>query len=557
MFGALHDSSSSSPAPLAAGGGQPPTSLPYTSEVTAPPGLDGFGRPFLVSPGFDGFPLDGFPPPVLHQSRNYHGPPTPHSFHGSQSSAPADENGHAAYGTANGHRGLPPHSAGHSQGHVATMSLDLQSGLPYPPSNGVAPACAVTRLQAQTLEFLRDAFDRAQFSDCTLEFHLPGSQRPLVIPCHRFVVAQSPMLNQVLRGRDVPAGGLVMFEVQDPYMRSDTIGFTLRTLYGWDLGEGPLPPYHPHQGVKEGFDVSLGYISSAAYLELPFVYAKSIHHACHQLHWETIERACQFALPHTVFGGQPARQGVSPSSPAFAPLALVDAIEAFLVHNMPADFVLDVNADDCGFSRLPRTTTFGAGASSRTGPATAQDTSGSRPEAQPDRRGPASHAHMPRASRLSANPRLSSIQFGDLSLSNGQHASPDGQADGARPRSPSPKDTILSRILLNLPFTILKQVLEHPGLAKSSGNLSPAARLQLISSVVAEREARRAATLTSGDARVRVFAEALANASEPLVVQEMGDFLVNSMGFKEEVFPGDVPYLVQTWVGGSRSGSSS
>lgn len=553
VFGALHDSSSSSPAPLG-GGAQPPSSLLYISEGTAPPGLDGFGQPFLGSPGFDGFPLDGFPPPVFPHSRNHHGPPTPHSFHGSQSSTHADENGYAPYGAANGNHGPPPLSATHSQNHVAGMSLGLQSGPPYSVPSGPGPACVISRPQAQILDFLRREFERAEFPDCTLEFHLPGSHRPLVIPCHRFVISQSPMLHRILRTRDVQAGGRVVLEVQDQYMRSDSIGFTLRTLYGWDLGDGPLPPYHPQQGVKEGFDVSLSYISCAAYLELPFVYAKGIHHACHQLHWETVEKACEFALPRTVFGGQPARRAIPASSPAFAPLALIDAIKAFLVHNMPADFVLDVNVDDCGFSRLPRTTT--SGASDRAGGANAQDTPGFLQEAQSDRRGSPAHAHMPRTSRLSTNPRLSSIQFGDMSLANGQQGAPKVQKDGAGPRSPSPVDTILSRILLNLPFPVLKQVLEHPGLAKPSGDLNPAERLKLISSLVAEREARRAATLSSGDAQVRVFVEALGNASEPLVVQEMGDFLVNSMGFKEEVFPGDVPYLVQTWVHGSGSASS-
>jgi hypothetical protein len=549
IFGGLHDSNSSSPVPPT-GGAQPPSSVSYTSEGTVPPGIDGFGRPFFVSPEFEGFPPDVFPPPVFRHRHNHHGPPTPHSFHGSQSSTHADENGYAAYGTANGHHGLPPHSAGHSQGHMATMSLDLQSGLHYPLSNGPAPPCAVSRLQAQTVEFLREGFERADFSDCTLELHLPNSHQPIVIPCHRFIISQSPMLNRVLRRRDIPAGGRLVLHVQDQYARSDSFGFALRTLYGWDLGDGPLPPYHPQQSAKEGFDVALGYVSCAAYLELPFVYAKGIHHACHQLNWETIEKACRFALPHTVFG-QSARHGISPSSHGFAPLALLDAIKAFLVHNMPMDFILDVKAGDYGFSRLPRTSNFSA--SSHAGPVIAHGTSGSQQETQPGRQGSASRAHMPRTSRLSGNPRLSSIQFGDLSLANGQLGTPNGQTDAARPRSPSLVDTILSRILLNLPFPILKQVLEHPGLAQPSGDLSPTSRLKLISSVVAEREARRVATLSNGDPQLRVFMEALGSASEPLAVQQMGDFMVNSMGFKEEVFPGDVPYLVQTWINSSGS----
>ncbi|OIW24699.1 hypothetical protein CONLIGDRAFT_584628 [Coniochaeta ligniaria NRRL 30616] len=557
IFGGLHDSNTSSPVPLG-GGVQLPSSMSYPSEGTVAPGLDGFGRPgpFLVSPAFDGFPPDAFPPPAFHHPHHHHGPPTPHSFHGSQSSTHADENGYPNYPSTNNH-GYPAQSAGQAPRHMATMSLDPQSGIHYPLSNGPPPTYAVSRLQAQTLEFLRDRAERAEFSDCTLELHLarPHQPRdaPLLIPCHRLIISQSPMLDQMLRSRDVPAGGRLVLEVQDQYLRSDSFHFALRTLYGWDLGDGPLPPYRPQQSVKDGFDLALGYASSGLYLKLPFVYAKGVHHASHQLHWDTIEKACRFALPSAVFG-QPARHGISLSSDGFTPFALIDAIMAFLVHNIPADFVVDVNAGDCGFIRLPQGSALGA--RSRAAPVIAHGTSEPIQDTQHSRHGSASHACMPRTSRLSVNPRLSSIQFGDLSLTNGRHTIPDGQINAVGPRSPSHLDTILSRILLNLPFSMLKQVLEHPGLAKPSGDLSPAARLKLISSVVAEREARRLAALNKGDVQLQVFVEKLESAAEPLVVQQMGDFMVNSMGFKEEVFPGDVPYLVQTWIHGSGSVSS-
>jgi hypothetical protein len=344
-----------------------------------------------------------------------------------------------------------------------------------------------------------------------------------------------------------------VLDLQDDYVRSDAFHLTLRTLYGWDLGDGPLHPYHPQQSVKDGFELALGYAASAQHLKLPFVYAKAIHHACHQLHWDTIERACQFALPSAVFG-QSARHG-NPSSPdALVPSHLIDAIMVFLVHNITEDFVLDPNAGDCGFSRLPRASA--PVASSQAMPAKAHGTAGFRDERPQSRHASTSQTHMPRASRLSVNPRLSSIQFGDLSLANGSDKSSGGQVDAVKPPSPSHVDTILSRILLNLPFPMLKQVLEHPNLAKPSADLSLPSRQKLISSIVAEREARRVSTLNKGDAQLRVFMENLENAVEPLVVQHMGDFMVNSMGFKEEVFPGDVPYLVQTWIHGSGSVSA-
>lgn len=515
--------------------------MSYLSEGTAAINSNGVGLPFLVSPAFD-----GFPPAAFQHPQQQHGPPTPHSFHGSQSSAPPDDNGFPSYPLANGHHGHLTHPTGQGQHHMASLSMDLQSGVQFPVPNGPAAACTVSRLQAQALAFLREGIERAEFTDCTLELHLAHQPRDssLLLPCHRFIISQSPMLHQALRAENTPAGGRLVLEPQDQYMRSDCFHFTLRTLYGWDLGDGPLPPYHPQHTVKDSFDIALGYAASASYLKLPFVYAKGIHHACHQLHWDTIEKACQYALPSAIYG-RAARHG-SPTSEPLAPLALVDAIMAFLVRNIPADFVLDVKTGDCGFSRLPRTSA--SDAPSRAGPAVAHGGYVPDDRLQHKRTG---SAYMPQNSRMTANPRLSSIQFGDLCFTNGQDLIPGRQLDAVEPRSPSQVDSIISRILLNLPFPMLKQVLEHPGLAKPSGELSLPSRQKLIWSVVAEREARRMAVLNRRDPQLQIFVDKLESAVEPLIVQQLGDFLVNSMGFKEEVFPGDVPYLLQNWTHGS------
>jgi hypothetical protein len=340
------------------------------------------------------------------------------------------------------------------------------------------------------------------------------------------------------------AGGHLVVEVQDMYVQPDSFGFALRTLYGWDLGDGPLIPYHPQHSVKDGFNLAVGYASCGAYLELPLIYAKGIYHACQQLQWDTIEEACQFAVPRTFFG-QSARQCLYPSTDGFIPFELVDTIIAFLVNNIPADLVIDAAAGDGGFSRLPRSSVTSP-LSQSSPPPIADTTSSSMWQS-----GHEHHAHMPRGSRVPADPRLSSIQFGDLSMVNGQYGSQNGTANSTSARSPTIADAILSRILLNLPFPMLKQVLEHPDLGKlgkPAVSLNPTSRRQLMSSIVAPREARRRAALNNDDPQLRVFSETLKGASEPLAVQEMGDFLVNSMGFEEVVRPGESPYLVQTWI---------
>lgn len=572
IFNGMQGSNGSSPAPLSGGAVPPPNTMPYSSDVIPTPVLDSYGRPFMVSPavdGFhpDGFPPDGFPPPFYHHGHPRHGPPTPHSFHGSQSSLHADENGYAPYQSANGHNVYPAHSTNQPPHHMTSMSMDQQSSAQFSRPRANHPARILLRREQQILDFLRGGIAHPEFSDCTLDVrlvhghHERGSMdysqdgNSLVIPCHRLILAQSPTLKHLFLTRNVPAGGRLTLELQDKYMRLDAFNFTLRTLYGWDLGSGALPSYHLQRDVKDLFNLFLGYAAAARYLLLPEVYGMAIQHACREVHWDTIEMACQFALPIAVFDPFVGHDMSAPPE-AFGVSDLVDVIIFFLVQNIPWDFVLDSKAGDCGFSRLPYTS--GPVSPSLNDPAVVQGTPGPQKKTSHTRQGSMPQAQMPRSSRVSVNPRLSSIRFGDWSLVNGNGANSGGHmgmSDALRSPSQAAR-TILSRILLNLPFAMLKRVLEHPALAKPSGELNMAARQKLISSVIAEREARRAAALDKSDPRLRIYLERLESAAAPLVVRQIEDFMVNSMGFKEEVFPGDVPYLVQTWVHGSGSASS-
>jgi hypothetical protein len=300
---------------------------------------------------------------------------------------------------------------------------------------------------------------------------------------------------------------LLVIELDDPYMRPDAFAFTVRTLYGWDIDREPyLPGYRPPQDAKQALDLSLGYAAAARYLDLPFVHATAIRHACQHLTWDTIERASQFALPRAISLQAPWLDNAYPRPEEFSVWELLGAITTFLVYNFPTDFFLDVNANDHGFSRIPATDLVTRRHEETVGP----------------------HSHRPTKSHHL------SIQFGDL--------------------KPTIADTVLSRILLNLPFVMLKQVLEHPQLAQPSGELSRKQRRSLIEAVVGEREARRVRALETP--QLQVLAEKLEGASKPLVVQSVDDSYVNSMGFKEEVFDGDTPYILQSWIHSSDSVST-
>lgn len=493
------------------------------------------------SPGADSFAH----PPLqnqLPQQQYNHCPPTPHSFHGSQSSIQADETMYGRYQLPNGHTGHPGYSLGALPPQM--HGLDRQANSRFNVSGGSSSGQIVSRVEVQILDFLRSAIENAEFVDTEMHLYLstPDDPEPqhadMVMPCHQLILMQSPRLRDMLRTRQSSAGNRLVIQIRNPYIKADSFGYAVRTLYGWDLGDGPLPASQAPRNMEEALALSLEYAASADYLQLPHVYAKAMHHACHQLTWETLERAYHFVLPSAISFRGPTVSSTSNLSNS----ELLDAIMAFLVHSLPVDFVLDSRADDPCYARLP----FVSGTASLRTDSEQHVHSG---------HGSMGQAQMPRKSRA-ANPRLSLIQFGDLSM-NGTGISSEHSITSAASRQPTRIDTILSRILLNLPFPMLKQVLEHPALAKPSGELSPQKRHEIIVSIIAEREARRAQILDRLDLpELQLFANKLEHATQPLDVHHMGDFMVNNLGFKEEVFPGDVPYLVQRWVHGSDSSSS-
>ncbi len=534
IFAGFDDSNASSPAPLAGGFPPPPRGLhPYP-----PPGIDGYGRPLLVSPAVDGF---------ASSLVNPHGPPTPHSFHGSQSSAHAEEQGFGHYAPVNGH-------AGHPAAAPAGQVLMPPPGMNGPMNDTVHPASSSVsayqtfRDQDEALSFLRHGVSDNTFNDCMLEVRFPDSPEfqdhpgyRQILPVlrthgHRFVFSRSPMLASAMKAQGTVPGGVIFLEANDEYMRSDIFWYSLRTLYGWSLADGILPTELPLRDVKDDLKTTLGYLATARYLQLPWVHSVAIHRASRLVFWNTIEVAVKFVSQIVAMALR---------NDGFGVAEFLEQVLSFIVHNFPADFVLDLNAGDGGFPRLPPSSPAPRNPNA---PTIANGTSSGPHSRQPSK----TQAQMPRNPRVSSNPRLSQIklsqiQFGDISPSKG------GQA----PRTLTTNDTVLSRILLNLPFELLKQILEHPHLAKSSGELGPSDRQSMIADIVAERESRRLRALEKADPLLRVYQDRVEAATGPLVVGHMDDFWTNNMGFKEEVFPGDLPYLVHTWSPAASSGASA
>ncbi|EAA31305.1 hypothetical protein GE21DRAFT_8939 [Neurospora crassa] len=518
-FGGPNDSGASSPASHPMAPFPPPGGLPY-APGTIPP-FDGYGRPLLISSTVDGYPA---------ALVNHHGPPTPHSVHGSQSPIHPGDHNFGQLGSANGQ------SANGQNGHSANWVN--QSALPpqglSPPVNGLpqpnASVMAFQREQNAILDLLRNAANNHLFSDCTLQVQfkpshqfqeIPGHEKlyePLAIPAHRLVLARSPTLVRIMELQGTGPGGVVSLELDNEYVRSDTLLFAIRSLYGWTL-RGYLPAQFPPRGVVEDFKLALSYITTGRYLQLPQVVSFAVHRGAELVCWPTIELATEFVLKSVIFSSQ--QEGVPIMT------ELIDSVLHFIAHNIPQDFVLDTSVSDFGFPRLPAETRQAAAPPS----AAPRDPQSSSNEPVPATQAPS------RLSKGSINPRLLQIRFGDLSLGaeNGQGSTKQAESPRSN-RAPALNDTILSRILLNLPFDMFKIVMEN----------SPNMHHNIVNEVVQEREARRTSALAKNIDVLGAFAR-------PALVNGMPDYWYNNMGFKEEVFSGDGAYLVRTWIHGEEA----
>ncbi|KAK3316615.1 hypothetical protein B0H66DRAFT_478719 [Apodospora peruviana] len=546
IFGQLQDSNASSPAPHSGPSFPPPGFMAYPPTTMPVAAVNGYGRPLMVSPT-----LDGYPPAMV----NHHGPPTPHSFHGSQSSVQAEEHGFGLYAPVNGHNGhsgYPTDRSSHGPVHVPGMSSHMNS------TQNIGDYPGHYR-DDENLAFLRHGINDNTWNDCILEVRFPDSsqhrdhpdyrqlQRVIRIPAHRFVLSRSLPLASLMRSQQTQPGGTVFLDIHNEYMRADVFSYVFRTLYGWPLplGDGiPLTELRLRD-IRDDFQLTLSYIVTAQYLQLEWVYSASVERATQLLCWETLELALAFILP--IVAVKPPHTDVDDYKMA----KFFNHILDFLIDNYPHDFVLDTSAGNSNFPRLPISSAPSRNANA---PPIANGTTGG----SHSRQSSMAQAQANSSHRLPIDSRLSQIKFGDISppVRNGYGPSGPSEASAVR-QLPTLNDTIFSRILLNLPFEMLKRVLEHPHLAKLSGEISQPVRHKMIADIIAEREARRLQSLEKGDAQLTVFQEKLENSSKPLMVEQLGDLMVNNMGFKEEVFPGDVPYLTRTWTHMSSPGSSA
>ncbi|KAI0408523.1 hypothetical protein F4802DRAFT_416421 [Xylaria palmicola] len=559
MFGGF-DSHTPSPAPIP-GGFIPPPHPPMNGENRGHPHPNGHHHTHSNS--------NGFPPPINTHIRGEmmpmstldaygtipahappvhieayppaagrYGPPTPHSFHGSHTSGepngidnaalPYPPNGSFAPHPRREHHAPHPHHHG-----------------PFPPFLPPQPIAqqfnAAEDGLMEGITYIRSLFDNGELADCVLELvSAKGRHHPVKISGHKLILARSPALKQhILTARATDRGShTITMEIDDSYIRSDAWWMAVQRLYQHPLFQ--LPPIIGNPvnemdfaGNKaDQFGFCLGYAAAGHVLAMRDVLIRGLECATRRLTWETIEMGLSFVLENTIqrhydYTAEP--EGALPTTFlefGYGPETkiLLSAILNFLITEFPHNFELDTAVQDTPkLARIP----ISVGTTTTPMRVCNADTV------------------MPTIARGSTTcqalkqTRLSSIKFGDLPA-----AYPD---DGTLPhREPAKCSSILSRILLNLPFDELCEVMTSASNGVSGWNTAQD-RYHAVADIVAEREARRLHAIEA------VRSETIPNAREIQPRLSAPHRYTNAeqwdvLNWKEEVVRDETPRIVRRWI---------
>ncbi|KAI0969616.1 hypothetical protein F4678DRAFT_473812 [Xylaria arbuscula] len=477
--------------------------------------------------------IDGYAP-----GAGRYGPPTPHSFHGSHTSGEPNgiENTTLPY-LPNG--SFAPHAR--HEHHAAHPHPPV----PFPP---FLPPQPMTRQFSAPeddvmdgVRYIRSLFDNGELADCVLELiSAKGRHHPVKITGHKLILARSSALKQhILTARAKDRGShTITMEIDDSYLRSDSWWTAVQRLYQHPLFQLPPMLGNTGNGVDfagnkvDRFAFCLGYAAAGHILAMQDVLIRGLEIAANTLTWETVEMGLGFVLENTI-----QRHFDNTTEPEAASLStllefgygpetkiLLSAILNFLINEFPPNFELDTSVSDS-----PKIARIPVGANVNIAPPRARSIDKVVPAIA---RGTISR-------QTAKQVRLSSIKFGDLPA-----AYPD---DGTSSyREPAECSSILSRILLNLPYDDLCQVLTSGSHGVSGWN-SAQDRYHAVADVVAEREARRLRAIEA------VRSEAVPNAREiqarlsspyQYTIAEPWDVL----NWKEEVTCDETPRIVRRWI---------
>ncbi|TAQ86725.1 hypothetical protein B7494_g4932 [Chlorociboria aeruginascens] len=561
VFGNYPDSNNSSPAPPLSAGNVPPYPFPqqgqhggthhgghpsngghhhhisngYSPMAPPPPGYyprpDNFmsqgpsGDQYVRRPMVSFGPADSNSPsatPIGAEAPRFgYDPSTPHSFHGSQSSAPNDQDNNGppfysqypsvvAHNESNGNIDeVRLYQQPRPKVHTISQPITPAHGN-FPQQTGNQPPMVADNLDG-LLHYLQNQFGNPSFADYTLELRYSDDRAiPVRIPGHNLLFARSPTLKDLMmaQAQENNSDGLtartLLIESDDRFLRSDAFWMAAQRLYGGPLLDFGVLAHSQNVSSPQSstaipgtpsdrFELGLGYAAAGHILRIPPVISRGIDVACHFISWTTLEKALDFALDGGLdqHWNGPNRPGQGDNLPTYGPAVemLIHASLHFLISSFPPNFDLDTSVITLARNqRLP-------------------PTSEDRP--------------------VSQNLRLSSIKFGD-------HPS----EEAIRSTPSNPIFATLSKVLLNLPFPLLQYVLESPRLGNVSGWATTALRHKVMHTVIDEREKRR----TKAHANIQIpNAQRKANAKQWAAV-----------GWKETVQSHDgneeIPTLARTWI---------
>lgn len=468
------------------------------------------GAPFQYTDNFSpmGTSLD-WPPRFPGQE-----PMTPHSIHGSQSSVLNEQEGHATmYGGPNGFPSQYPDETRYSQPARAkprTASHGVMKA-PYQQSQSSIAVPIVT--PGDDLDglvgYIQSQFNNPTFADYMIELRYTDDRAPpFRLAAHNIIIARSPVLKDLMiaqlpmSGRDHGSLRLLLLESDDRFLRSDAFQMALQRLYGGpmistthlsNLGTNNIPGH-----LSNKFEFALAYVAAGRLLQMPPVMHNGTVSACAQLSMHNLELAFEFALE----GGLDETwclEDDDAGSPTYGPAVsmLLHAALNLVITSFPPNFELNtalpVGTYDHRLPNIPK-------------------------------------AEVPK-SVSSLDARFSGLRFGDHTFDDS--ASPPAVADLSTPSA------TISKILLDLPFPLLKYVLESPRLGNVSGWATAALRQKAMHAIIEEREKRR----------LKVFEHTAIGNDE----RRRNRTSWRSVGWKESVGTvgpnDDQSVLVRTWVG--------
>ena len=320
------------------------------------------------------------------------------------------------------------------------------------------------------------------YTDCCLQVtHKNHRFKGTEIWLHRILVAQSPTLRTLLDRSEAGAGGksAICLEVDDRYSTLGAINSALRVCYG----ESPLSftGYEAHiEPSRSNSDVlvswmndALAFTAAGRLLQLPLVITRGIQIVSAILNWDTIERVLSFSLDFgldRIFDELPSIPPPTNNDDVSSPSNTISTAEF-----IPSSATLDVTGDSKWQNSFPDPfedllykcldfilTSF---------PSSWNTHESARPLADCDRLPTVKENRSPMSKS-----RLSRIQFGDHPPENAVNS--------------DDHNIVLSSIVLSLPFTTLRYILDH---------VEEPIRRRNIRIIIAERERRRQRVLKSED----------------------------------------------------------